>query len=328
MRYSHFVAVLLIPTASGLKLALCYAFLVGSLAGTCKRKQICGKYLFLLPRYILCNPKTQREVCTMFFRRRLRQGYICGPCETSLECPPVGTVKEITDYRETTTLELSTSEDDVLCTLRLVSKTGSMMLPIARSYLGHDWEPYAGGHAGLEFTCSNSACSTIIPGFSKSSELINDGYTYQLASFRHSTDHKDQVARFLEQGTFGPTRAELRFFPGSFSNWVLPESFANWVELQQTLAMTSHRRFFRERLNHRFEIPSYQGVSTLACAQGTRYRKYAFSDKDFRRYVEVRTDEATGRKTFFLDRQARTVVNVTSLYAGSPENNKVYEDGL
>jgi hypothetical protein len=265
----------------------------------------------------------------MFFRSITRNRYICGSCgpQNSIECPPPGTVKEITDYQETTSLNIRTSEEDVLCTLRLVSSTG-MMLPIARSYLGNDWEPYAGGYAGLKFNCSDSACSTRIPGLSRSSERRYDGYTYQLASFRHSTDHKSQVARFLEQGTFGPTRTELGSFPGSVANWVFPESFANWVQLQQTLAMTSHRRFFRERLNHRFEMPSYQGISTHACAQGTRYRNYAFSDKDTGRYAEVRTDEATGRKIFLVDGQARTVVNVTSLYAGSPENNKVYEDGL
>lgn len=71
-------------------------------------------------------------------------------------------------------------------------------------------------------------------------------------------------------------------------------------------------------------MPSYQGVPTHACAAGTRYRKYAFSDKDYARELEIRTDPATGRKILLIDGQARTVVPAKEVHSST----FVFEDGL
>lgn len=94
------------------------------------------------------------------------------------------------------------------------------------------------------------------------------------------------VARFLEQATFGPTRAELTDFPDASTL-----TMANWVKTQQQQqqgGMTSHRQLFRQRLNARMEVGTPQGPVTHPCAKGTRYRRFAFSSKDVNKYVDVK----------------------------------------
>jgi hypothetical protein len=68
------------------------------------------------------------------------------------------------------------------------------------------------------------------------------GFCFQLTSFKtppYSTN--DEIARFLEQATFGPTLDDIEKFDTSN----LQLSFANWVKAQQTIEpMTSHREYF------------------------------------------------------------------------------------
>jgi hypothetical protein len=139
-----------------------------------------------------------------------------------------------------------------------------------------------------------------------------------LASFQYTTSDTDKIARFLEQATFGPKLNDISSFPASF---------AQWIQAQQALPMTSHRRIFRERLNHRFTGPNLQGIPTSACAAGTRYRKYAFSDKDQGLAVEIKTDSLNQRKIFLIAGQRRTVVSAVTLNAGLPANGKLFVDG-
>ena len=64
------------------------------------------------------------------------------------------------------------------------------------------------------------------------------------------------------------------------------------------------------------------GVPTRACARGTRYRRYAFSDQDKNKDLQVQTDAATGRKILLVEGQARTVL--TDLTALGTD----FEDGM
>ena len=226
------------------------------------------------------------------------------------ECPPPGSVDVISGWTEDSTFKVKKSDASTLCTLWRVSPDERK--PIARSYLEHDWEAYSGDFNRMMAQCDGTMCSFLLAG-------LQPTFSYELASFQNMVGVGDEVARFLEQATFGPQLDEINTFSGSF---------ASWIEQQQTLPMSSHRRFFREHWNHRFEMPSYQGVTTHACDAGTRYRRYALSDKDKVRPVEIRTDVVTGRKILMRAGQARTVVNATTLHAGPPEDNQIFEDGM
>ena len=116
----------------------------------------------------------------------------------------------------------------------------------------------------------------------------------------------DEVARFLEQATFGATRADI----GSLMNTttLTPlQSFASWVENQQKeVPMTSHRQMFRQLMNARMEIATQQGAVTHPCQKGTRYRRFALSSLDQGKFVDIKTIGT--KKILMVDGFVRTVV--------------------
>ena len=109
---------------------------------------------------------------------------------------------------------------------------------------------------------------------------------------------------------------------------------AAWIKHQQdSIPYESHRRHYREHLNHRFELSYRQGTVSPACGSGTRFRRYAITDKDRNRPIEIRTDAVNGRKLFYVDKQLRTYVNATQLLYGMNRNGPVspsveFTDGL
>jgi hypothetical protein len=72
--------------------------------------------------------------------------------------------------------------------------------------------------------------------------------------------------------------------------------------------MTSHRQFYRERLNARQEVATPQGAVTHPCQAGARYRRFAFSMKDtWNKKVEI---VSSGTKRIVkVDGFIRTVVD-------------------
>lgn len=241
------------------------------------------------------------------------------PTETIVQCPIEGKIQKLTNYQEDTPLKVRNSMDDSLCALFLVSESGKK-IPVARSYLGNDWEAYAGQYSHQAFTCNSSVCETTLPALSTEKKNYLGSYHFEITSFQHSIPEKDQVARFLEQTTFGPTVSEIELFPGSF---------AAWVQQQQEIPLSSHRAFYREHLNNRYDAPTPMGIPTHACDKGTRYRKYAItSDSDRKKKIEIKTDQGTGRKIILVDGAVRTSIDATVLYAGSPDDNMVYQDGM
>jgi hypothetical protein len=185
---------------------------------------------------------------------------------------------------------------------------------VARSYQGHDWEVYAGEFSDkIQFDCgtATNCTTTTLP-------VLEANERYELVSFTHSIPETDQIARFLEQATFGPTRKTIDEFPG----------YVAWITEQIALPYTSHRRFYRSRLNHRKTTTGSQGVATHPCKKGTRYRKYAFTHKDRNAFLEIRTDPVTSRKVLLRDGQARTVLPYTELYQETNATRELLEDGL
>jgi hypothetical protein len=124
--------------------------------------------------------------------------------------------------------------------------TLSSVAPVARSYDGRAWEPSAGEFAtqllqGTEFVDTDAGTQVILPE-------LGPGKQYYLTSYSYSSSHNDTLARLLETATFGTTSADL-------SAWdkgdVTEETVSEWIHEQIDKPMTSHRAFFRERVNPR-----------------------------------------------------------------------------
>ena len=187
-------------------------------------------------------------------------------------------------------VEISNSEPETLCTLTEIT-SGGFLKPIWRSYNARDWEATAGDYSGIKVPgCSGGVCNVSLP-------LLPSGSRFQLTSFKtppYST--RDAIARFLEQATFGPTLDDIEKF--DISN--LDLSFANWVKAQQTMEpLTSHREYYRRRMNARYEFASPVGSVTHPCQQGTRYRRYLFSSKDYEKVVTLQ--KVGGGTNVYLD---------------------------
>lgn len=77
------------------------------------------------------------------------------------------------------------------------------------------------------------------------------------------------------QATFGVSRNSIDAMVSSSND------FASWVEDQLNMPMSSHRAFFRERMNPKFEYPYHSGaVGPRPCELHSRWRRYAISSRD------------------------------------------------
>jgi hypothetical protein len=199
------------------------------------------------------------------------------PTLTAIVCPNVGASVEILDFEG---LRLDNTIAGFLCTLVEVSSTDDIK-PIARSYDGNDWEPYAGDFAYATFACYSGACNV------DSVTQKTGGYRYFLTSSTHVLSNDAlKKARFLEKTTFGPTKADISAFNGDAANWVKDQVNSAVTPL------TSHRAFWRSRVTAWHTEPQRSGtLFTSPCDSGARYRGYAFINKDLNRYLHVsRTD--------------------------------------
>jgi hypothetical protein len=187
-----------------------------------------------------------------------------------------------------------------LCTLVQIAPDGKSFKPVARSYDGNPWEVTAGAFTSLvAFDCAGSStCTTVLPS-------LPDDAVYQLRSFpRVNKSAADTIARFLEQATFGITRADIESFQGDDSDLAM----AKWIQKQQNeVPITSHRQVYRQHLNARREVATVQGMVTHPCEAGARYRRYAFSDQDFGKNITIDV-QASNRTVISVDGFVRTVV--------------------
>ena len=186
-----------------------------------------------------------------------------------------------------------------LCTLWQVHPERKEIIPVGRSYGGNDWEPYSGKWSQLKFNCNGESCSVTLPD-------LPDRYFYELVAFDYDLPRHDEIARFLEQASFGPTRNAIKSFPNSF---------ATWIQEQQALPLTSHRKFFRERATMRTQRPDNMGIHSHPCKRGARYRRYALTEVHIRTELEISTDDPTGRKILSFGGEVLTVLNTSVLFA-------------
>jgi hypothetical protein len=232
----------------------------------------------------------------------------------SCDCPISPGSIEVTETGETT---FSVPAAKGLCTLVQISPDGQSFKPVARSYAGRPWEACSGEFASLKWTCTGTLCAVNLPA-------LNDGAKYQLTTFATPTSsavRRNEIARFLEQATFGPTRSEITKLNGTAN---LQQAFAAWIkEHQSKVPLTSHRATFRQRVNAKMETATHVGAVTHPCQKGSVYRRYAFSSKDLGKYMDI---ETVGTKRIIkVDGFVRTVVEGSIYQFWNP--SVVWPDG-
>jgi hypothetical protein len=215
----------------------------------------------------------------------------------SFGCPLSPGSIDFTDTGQTT---LSIPAKKGLCTLVQVSPDGQSFKPVGRSYAGNPWEAYSGEFASLKWTCSGTSCVVNLPA-------LANGAVYQLMTFATPTSssvRQNEIARFLEQTTFGPTRTDIANLNTSAN---LQQAFAAWIKAQQsTVPLTSHRAAFRQRMNAKMETATRMGAVTHPCQKGSRFRLYAFNAKDKGKYIDIQT--VGSKRILRVDGFVRTVV--------------------
>jgi len=195
----------------------------------------------------------------------------------------------VPDDGTTVTLERSSSSTLYTLSMAAAAATGGGVVPIARTYDGHAWER-AGGRVAArmpEWTCSNSSSNNKTTDDATNNNSSNNsannnsntsnGYNYcsnQLAAGtyflqqRHAVSTVDPIARFLEQATFGTTRALLqellaeqnnnRSTSGTSDN-ENDSVYTHFLQNQFTTPPTLLREYFRRRANPiwRFDKPEF-----------------------------------------------------------------------
>jgi hypothetical protein len=188
-----------------------------------------------------------------------------------------------------------------LCTLVEKSPDSQAFKPIARAYAGVEWEASSGEFSSLVWTCDVATCNVDLPPLPLDSQYILTSF---IPPEQFRDDGIDEVARFLEQTTFGVTRSDILKFDTSN----LRQSFGKWIqEQQETVPPTSHRAFYRMRTNSRMETATRNGAVTHPCHRGSSYRRFAFSGKDNQKYVTISTIGT--KKVIEIDGFIRTVVS-------------------
>ena len=182
--------------------------------------------------------------------------------------------------------------------------------PVGRTYLGYEWEASSGEFSSLEWKCDTTLCIVDLPP-------LPNNYVYKVTTFGPPETFRsggvDEVARFLEQATFGPTLSDIL----KFNTNNLLKSFAEWVkEQQETIPLTSHRAMFRTRMNARMETATRNGAVTHPCQKGSIYRRFGFSIKDNYKYLSIKT--VGDKRVISIDGFVRTVISGTISNSWNP----------
>ena len=192
------------------------------------------------------------------------------------------------------TLEVTLSATDSLCTLTEVQTDSSsgednQIIPVARSYNGREWESAAGEKASSIFASPGSlVCSDVTSKCTISLPAPGANARFVLTSYGRSVSQRNEVARFLDQNTFGVTTDDLDVL--DVADWTSNPALrrANYVKDQMDTtktAMTSHREYWRARANPKVTHSSQVGRTDHPCDPDSRWRKYSFNRHDRRNMI-------------------------------------------
>jgi hypothetical protein len=182
-------------------------------------------------------------------------------------------------------IRLENTKDGELCTLT-AKNAKSDFVPVGRSYNGNHWESVAGPYPSIEYNCESSYCETILPHDIKHQHIA----TFELRMMPSiSLSKRDEIARFLEQTTFGTEPGELAEMEQKATEKTdLMHLFSEWVYDQiYNVTATSHRAFFRQYANSPFFRPGKEGGQKRPCQLGARWRWYSFTRNDLREQLTV-----------------------------------------
>jgi len=189
-----------------------------------------------------------------------------------------------------------------LCTLVKTDKYGDINDPIGRSYNGRNWEEYAGDSlfdSDYYFMCNARKCSINLPH-------VDNEEKYQYSNcISPFFSRDDELARFMDQSTFGVTRQDLQSFDASVP---VDVAIAQWIKNQiEDVKMTSHREYFRTHAIHHFVGDTDTFRSRRPCEVDSKWRKYAFSTNDYKKWVLIK--RKGGKVELSIDGHVRTIVN-------------------
>jgi hypothetical protein len=209
-----------------------------------------------------------------------------------MDCGDIGTdTPTNVNLANSGTLEVTLSSVDTLCTLTEVQTDASsgedtQIIPIARSYNGRKWESAAGGKAASIFASSGSlVCSDVTSKCTIALPTTGVNSRFVLTSYARSVSQRNEVARFLDQNTFGVTTDDLNALDAA--DWTSDSALrrANYVKDHMDTtktAMTSHREYWRARTNPKVTHSSQVGRTDHPCDPDSRWRKYSFNRHDRR----------------------------------------------
>jgi len=169
-------------------------------------------------------------------------------------------------------------------------------IPISRSYDGLDWERVPGrylsetdticGYAatdGKYYSAGDYLCKITVPKLKEG----NVGYylTYYVVDDDDGggnimSSSLSRAASFLQRITWGPKLSEIEDLAKQIDT-MGDYALALYLKNQTEMEPTSHRAYFRKRLNPR-AVESYQYaiVGPKACERNARFRRFAFTHKD------------------------------------------------
>ena len=182
-----------------------------------------------------------------------------------------------------------------LCQLALKNKHNGALIPVARSYDGHDWEPSGSGISSSKdlryWRCNRGSCAANLPAGS---------YVVLQSVVERNEIRRNEQARFLETATFGPNADTL-------DKWEYP-TFAHFIKQQVSIRPTFHRTFFRLSMSPEWKTNKIQFGSNLdPCQRWSRtWSRQALSAWDTNKEVLFR--KVNGMWVVSVDGNVRTVI--------------------
>ncbi|KAL7542499.1 hypothetical protein ACHAXR_011825, partial [Thalassiosira sp. AJA248-18] len=192
------------------------------------------------------------------------------PFVQAISCPSTGSSKITAPGNKIA----SPAGTDVYCGIFIQKGGSGALIPYTRSYNNHEWEASPGPLAipADGIACTAVDCDLVLP------DLEDDGDTYIILAKDGAQDDKYQIASFLELTTFGPKKSEIQALldNGSWDE----AARAQHIRAQMDLPATSHREYFRKRLNAKVDDTRQIARSDHPCDPNSKWRKYSFTMDD------------------------------------------------
>ena len=281
------------------------------------------------------------------------------PCPSEASSPTILPFSSIDTTPTTIRIPIISASNGVCILTRRNISTQTQRAPLARSYAGKNWAQSSGVFAktgsGVLVDCTPSGpeCDVTVPP-------LLDGMEYILESYTHTVSEEAEAARFLEQvsrlrghlyeslslsqigtiatltnniiliphtqsypsthqATFGATRESIDAMTSTSND------FSSWVEEQLQLPVSSHRSFFREHTNPKYEYPYKVGATgSRPCEMYSRWRRYALTSRDQLRarktggqLKQLTVESVNGDYVWRVDGHFRTVTAEAQFTDGS-----------